>query len=547
MGHQFPSEFYTKTNWKNEPDTSTPLGQANLNHIEQGIKTADERIYNLDGRIGVYEDYETEISTQVQQAKDYSENAEDSATDSANSATESSGYATNSSASATQSQNYSRDSEAWAKGTRNGTAVPSTDETYHNNSKYYSEVAQQIVDDFTINNETPTFTQASTRANINSGETISTILGKIKKFFADLKTVAFTGNASDVSFDSTGTTSSAATVQAGLKEALTNSAPTASSVPYTNTTSGLSASNVQGAIDEVDGKIDTTKQIANGVIASWSSAQSLSTGYVRYNYGTSTNYSGGVSVSSLHKGILYKVTITGTCSNVVNDIEAALVLKTSNTTAVDTDSVAWAFGKTQISGTSFTIETYISIPKNVSPTYCQYWFRKSSSSTSPTVNSIYAKWEEICVNEAIDIGDYDIQSRISNIEPKSTSSQAYSTGQYFTHGDKLKKVTSAIASGDTISSSNAEDTTVGAELTQINSNLSGLKLHVFPNVTINPNADGTFQYNYGITLSNFTKGVALMSVGTNASEQCNVVGASSLIGRGSYTTSFTATIFVLYV
>ena len=37
------------------------------------------------------------------------------------------------------SKYYSVDSEAWAKGTRNGTAVPSTDPTYHNNAKYYAE------------------------------------------------------------------------------------------------------------------------------------------------------------------------------------------------------------------------------------------------------------------------------------------------------------------------------------------------------------------------------------------------------------------------
>jgi len=44
-----------------------------------------------------------------------------------------------------------------------------------------------------------TFTEASTRANIASGESVSTILGKIKKFFSDLKTVAFTGAYSDLS------------------------------------------------------------------------------------------------------------------------------------------------------------------------------------------------------------------------------------------------------------------------------------------------------------------------------------------------------------
>lgn len=39
------------------------------------------------------------------------------------------------------SNESAEDAEAWAKGTRNGTAVTSTDETYHNNSKFYSEQA----------------------------------------------------------------------------------------------------------------------------------------------------------------------------------------------------------------------------------------------------------------------------------------------------------------------------------------------------------------------------------------------------------------------
>lgn len=37
------------------------------------------------------------------------------------------------------SEGFSEDSEAWARGTRNGTDVESGDETYHNNAKYFSE------------------------------------------------------------------------------------------------------------------------------------------------------------------------------------------------------------------------------------------------------------------------------------------------------------------------------------------------------------------------------------------------------------------------
>ena len=44
-----------------------------------------------------------------------------------------------------------------------------------------------------------TFTQASTRANLVSGESFSTIFGKLMKWYADLKTVAFSGSYNDLS------------------------------------------------------------------------------------------------------------------------------------------------------------------------------------------------------------------------------------------------------------------------------------------------------------------------------------------------------------
>lgn len=46
--------------------------------------------------------------------------------------------------------------------------------------------------------ETTSFTEASTRTNIASGDTVTTIWGKIKKWFSDLKTVAFTGSYNDL-------------------------------------------------------------------------------------------------------------------------------------------------------------------------------------------------------------------------------------------------------------------------------------------------------------------------------------------------------------
>lgn len=52
-------------------------------------------------------------------------------------------------------------------------------------------------DVFTPNSQT--FTMAVSRININSDETYPTVFGKIKKWFNDLKTVAFSGSYNDLS------------------------------------------------------------------------------------------------------------------------------------------------------------------------------------------------------------------------------------------------------------------------------------------------------------------------------------------------------------
>lgn len=44
----------------------------------------------------------------------------------------------------------------------------------------------------------PTFSEAGSRTNIASGDTLSTLFGKISKWFTDLKTVAFSGSYTDL-------------------------------------------------------------------------------------------------------------------------------------------------------------------------------------------------------------------------------------------------------------------------------------------------------------------------------------------------------------
>lgn len=63
------------------------------------------------------------------------------------------------------------------------------------------------------------FTEASTRTNINSGESIKTIFGKIKKYFADLKPHAFKAPANNFTTTDATTAAAAPTVKQ-LKEDL---------------------------------------------------------------------------------------------------------------------------------------------------------------------------------------------------------------------------------------------------------------------------------------------------------------------------------------
>ena len=75
----------------------------------------------------------------------------------------------------------------------------SADSEWENSALTKSDVGLSNVPNVTTDNQTPTVSEASTRTNLASGDTLSTIIGKIKKYFTDLKTVAFTGAYADLS------------------------------------------------------------------------------------------------------------------------------------------------------------------------------------------------------------------------------------------------------------------------------------------------------------------------------------------------------------
>lgn len=91
-------KLFQRIFWHN--NTPPAINEDNLNAMSKAIDDIDDRVIELGSAV-------MEAGTYVEEAKEAAE-----------------------------------DSEAWSQGTRNGVPVDSTDPTYHNNSKWYSEHLQ---------------------------------------------------------------------------------------------------------------------------------------------------------------------------------------------------------------------------------------------------------------------------------------------------------------------------------------------------------------------------------------------------------------------
>ena len=146
-----------------------------------------------------------------------------------------------------------------------------------------SDLDLDNVENVSTNEQTPTFTEASTRVNIASGETLSTLFGKIKKFFTDLKTVAFTGSYTDLSNKpTTATTSTSGFMSASDKTKLNGIATGANN--YTHPSTHPASMIVQDSthrfvsdneISDWDSKLGAQDEIYNGWTL-WDVAESVS-------------------------------------------------------------------------------------------------------------------------------------------------------------------------------------------------------------------------------------------------------------------------------
>lgn len=108
-----------------------------------------------------------------------------------------------------------------------------------------SQVGLDNVPNVATNDQQPTFAESGTRSNIVSGETLSTLFGKIKKFFTDLKTVAFTGSYTDLSNKPTSMQNpNSLTLTMNGSSSIYNGSATASKSWYAPTSAGTTGYNL---------------------------------------------------------------------------------------------------------------------------------------------------------------------------------------------------------------------------------------------------------------------------------------------------------------
>lgn len=103
------NKLYDLITWHN--NTTPAINETNLNAMSNAINDIDDRVIDIADLIVTVV---PQVQALVAQAEEFADECEE----------------------------HAEDAEAWAVGKRNGHDVPSTDETYHNNAKWYSEHLQ---------------------------------------------------------------------------------------------------------------------------------------------------------------------------------------------------------------------------------------------------------------------------------------------------------------------------------------------------------------------------------------------------------------------
>ncbi len=192
------------------------------------------------------------------------------------------------------------------------------------------------------NMNTPTFSEASTRANLaGSNESMTTILGKIKKYFTDLGTAAFKSTTN--TYSSTGTDPITGTGVADALDSL-GVAEVGGSGKYLTTISEANGK-ISATADTADTTVtqSSSKLVTSGAV--WTAIDNLPEPMVfKGTLGTGGTITTLPTASSANEGYTYKVITAGTYETIaakVGDVFVSNGTEWVHIPAGDTDSDTW--------------------------------------------------------------------------------------------------------------------------------------------------------------------------------------------------------------
>lgn len=210
-------------------NTTPALNEDNLNAMSEALDAIDNRVVDLGGAvIEVIPELE-DILSNAEQLEEYRNDAQ---------------------AAAESAEDDKEDAEAYAVGTRNGVPVDPSDPTYHNNAKYYSEQ-----------------TNPDALANMTDVSITSPTAGQVLKY-----------NSTTQKWENGAGGGGGGT--------------SADDVSYDNTTSGLTATNAQDAIDETVEDMENKHTVTSFEVttASWTTDTTSQSGTTLYKKQVSLNH-----------------------------------------------------------------------------------------------------------------------------------------------------------------------------------------------------------------------------------------------------------------
>lgn len=252
------------------------------------------------------------------------------------------------------------------------------------------------VPNVTTDNQTPTVDEASTRSNLASGDTLKTIIGKIKKWFSDLKAIAFSGSYNDLvdtpTIPTVGDGTLTITQNGVSKGTFTANQSGPSNVALTDTTYSDATTTASGLMSRTDkSKLNTLTQDFRGIVTV-EAADSFVAGWRRFAKITASgNY--GSALLAFRGGWSNNAPYVGTVLYTIRNNEAKLRILDG---FGQPNNVHQKLRAVRISANNFYLEMYRSATSNAnSKQYCdivpisgtQNWTVTETSDTPPINNN----------------------------------------------------------------------------------------------------------------------------------------------------------------